>query len=66
MDRGSWIYTERFRGTAMKKTDKTMFLVLRFLKATPFVVFIFLFLWAGLFLCVLVPRTLVFHLLLSS
>ena len=50
----------------MKKTDKTMFLVLRFLKATPFVVFIFLFLWAGLFLCVLVPRTLVFHLLLSS
>ena len=27
----------------MKKTDKTLFLVLRFLKATPFVVFIFYF-----------------------
>ena len=27
----------------MKKTDQTLFLALRFLKATPFVVFIFYF-----------------------
>ena len=27
----------------MKKTDKTLFLVLRFLKATPFVVLVFYF-----------------------
>ena len=36
----------------MKKTDKTLFLVLRFLKATPFVVFVFYFLWSGLFFVV--------------
>ena len=36
------IYTERPFGAATKKTDKTLFLVLLFLKATtPFVVFIF-------------------------
>ena len=41
VDRGP-IYTERLLGAATKKTDKTLFLVLRFLKATtPFVVFIF-------------------------
>ena len=35
------IYTERLPGAATKKTNKTSFLVLRFLKvATPFVVFI--------------------------
>ena len=40
VDRGP-IYTERLFGAATKKTDKTLFLVLRFLKATtPFVVFI--------------------------
>ena len=45
----------------MKKTDKTLFLVLRFLKATPFVVFIFYFFLSGLFCCL--PGTLAFHLL---
>ena len=37
------IYTERLFGAAIKKTDKTLFLALRFLKATPFVVFVFYF-----------------------
>ena len=32
------IYTERLFGAAMKKSDKTLFLVLQFLRATPFVV----------------------------
>ena len=63
VDRGP-IYAERLFGAATKNTDKTLFLVLRFSKATtPFVVFIFLFLWSGLFCCVLVPGTLAFHLL---
>ena len=49
----------------MKKTDKSLFLVLRFLEATPFVVFVFFFFsLSGLFCCVLVPGTLLaFHLL---
>ena len=48
----------------MKKIDNALFLVLRFLKATPFVVFVFYFFsWSGLFCCVLVPGTLAFHLL---
>ena len=42
VDRGP-IYTERLFGAAMKKTDETLFIVLRFLKATPFVVFVFYF-----------------------
>ena len=43
VDRGP-IYTERLFVAATKKTDKTLFLVLRFLKATTsFVVFIFNF-----------------------
>ena len=42
VDRGP-IYTERHFEAAMKKTDKSLFLVLRFLKATPFVVFVFYF-----------------------
>ena len=53
---GGPIYTERLFGVATKKTDKSFFLVLRFLKATtPFVVFIFyLFMvWPA----VLCPRT---------
>ena len=54
----------------MKKTDKTLFLVLRFLRATPFVMFVFyqvFVLWSGLFCCVLVPGTLLaFHLLYTS
>ena len=66
-DDGSWnssLYTERLFGAAMKKTGKTLFLVLRFLKATPFVVFVFYFFsWSCLFCCVLVPGTLAFHLL---
>ena len=41
VDRGP-IYTERLFGAAMKKTHKTtLFLVLQFLKATPFDVFVF-------------------------
>ena len=46
MDGGSWtnrLYTERLFGAAMKMTDETVFFVLRFLKATPFVVFVFCF-----------------------
>ena len=42
VDRGP-MYTTRLFGAAMKKTDKTLSLVLRFLKATPFVVFVFYF-----------------------
>ena len=42
VDRGP-IYKERHFEAAMKKTDKTIFLVLRFLNATPFVVFMFYF-----------------------
>ena len=42
LDRGP-IYTERLFGAAMKITDKTLFLVLRFSKATPFVEFVFYF-----------------------
>ena len=66
VDRGP-IYTERLFGAALKNTDKTLFLVLRFLEATPFDVFVFYFfmIWSGLFCCVLVPGTLIaFHLLL--
>ena len=59
VDRGT-IYTERLFGAATKNTDKTLFLVLQFLKATtPFVVFS----WSDLFCCVLVPGALAFHLL---
>ena len=56
------IYTERLFGTAMKKTDKTLCFLLRFLKTTPFVVFVlyFLMVWP-VFCCVLVPGTLAFH-----
>ena len=61
------IYTERLFGAAMmmKKTDKTLFLVMRFLKATTSFVVCFIFvLWSGLLSCVFVPGTLlVFHLL---
>ena len=42
VDRES-ILTERLFRAAMKKADKTLLLVLRFLKATPFVVFVFYF-----------------------
>ena len=44
MDGGSWtnIYGTTLWG-AMKKTDTTLFLVLRILKATPFVVFVLYF-----------------------
>ena len=46
VDRGS-IYTEWHFGAATKKTEKTLLLVLRYLRATtPFVVFIFIFLWS--------------------
>ena len=52
VDRGP-IYTERLFGAAMEKPDEMLFLVLRFLKATPFVVFVFyFFLWSGLFFVV--------------
>ena len=45
VDQYIYIYTERLFGAAMKNTffDKTLFLVLRFLKATSFVVFVFYF-----------------------
>ena len=46
------IYTEQRFGAAMKNTYKTLLLVLRFKNATPFVVFIFLFLWSSRFWCV--------------
>ena len=43
VDRGP-ICTERLFGAATKKTDKTLFLVLRFLKATTlFVVYFYFF-----------------------
>ena len=42
VDRGP-MYAERLFGAATKKTDKTLFLVLRFFKATPVVVFVFYF-----------------------
>ena len=42
---------ERLFGAAMKKTDKLLFLVLRFLKATPFVVFISIFMVWSVLLC---------------
>ena len=46
------IYTERLLGAATKKADKTLFLVLRFLKpTTPFVVFVFFFLVWSVLLC---------------
>ena len=45
VDRGP-ICTKRLFGAAMKMIDKIMFLVLRFLKATPFVLFsIFFMVW---------------------
>ena len=59
VDRGS-TYTERLFGAAMKKTDETFYLVLRFLKTTPFVVLSFLFSWSGMLCCVVVPGTLGF------
>ena len=41
------IYTERLLGAATKKTDETLFLVMRYLKATiPFIVFIFCFFYS--------------------
>ena len=44
VDRGPiGLYTERLFGAAMKTTDKTLCLVLRFLRATPLVVFFFCF-----------------------
>ena len=61
MDGGSWT---NIYGTTLRsgdEIDKTLYLVLRFLKATPFVVFVFFFLWSGLFCCVVVPGTLAFH-----
>ena len=58
------IYTEQLFGAAMTKTDRSLFLVVLFLKATPFVVFVFyIFSWSSPFCCVLVPGTLAFHLL---
>ena len=62
VDRGP-IYTERLFRAAIEKIDEAFFLVLQFLKATPFVVFAFYFSsWSGLFCGVLVPGTLAFHL----
>ena len=54
-DRGP-VYTERLFGAATKNTDKTLFLVLRFLKTTTsFIVYVFYFFsWSGLFCCVVV------------
>ena len=67
VDRGP-IYTERLFGAAMKKTDKSLFLVLRFFKSDSVRCVCFLYvLWSGLFCCVLVPGTLLaFHLLYTS
>ena len=45
----------------MKMTDKTLLLF----NSDSFVLFIFLFIWSGLFCCVLVPGTLAFHLLFT-
>ena len=55
VDRGP-IYTERLFGAAMKNTDKKMVSRTATFKNGS-VVFIFLFLWSGLFCCVLVPCT---------
>ena len=58
------IYTERLLGAATKKTYKTLFLVLRFLKRPLRSLCIFsTFSWSGQFCCVLVPSTLAFRLL---
>ena len=67
---GSLIVDQYMRNDSLarrrKRLNKTLLLVLRFLKATtPFVVFIFYFfygLWS-VFCCVLVPGTLALHLL---
>ena len=65
VDRGP-IYTERSFGAATKKTDKTLLLVLRLLKATtPFVVFIFYFCY-GLWSVLLCSRTRHASILLAS
>ena len=63
VDRGP-IYAERPFGAAMKKTDKTLFFVLRFFKATPFV-FYFCMVWPVL-LCFVPGTLLAFHLLYTS
>ena len=47
----------------MDKTDEILFLVLLFLIAPPFFVFVLFFFMSGLFCCFLVPGTLAFHLL---
>ena len=62
----SW--TNIYRNDSLERrwqinTDEAFFLVLRFLKATPFFEFDFFFLRSGLFCGVLVPGTLPFHLL---
>ena len=60
------IYTERLFGAATKKTDKTLLLVLRFVKARPLrslCLFFTFVMVSGLFCCVLVPGTLAFYLL---
>ena len=63
VDRGP-IYTKRLFGAAMKKTDEILFRVLRFLKATPFVVFVFYFFYGlACFVAFSYPGTLAFHLL---
>ena len=48
--------TERLFGAAMKNTDKTLFLVLRFLKTTPLVGFVSYF-FCGLACFLLFSRT---------
>ena len=67
MDGGSWtnIYgTTLWRGDEKDWQNIKLFLVLQFLKATTFVVFVFyFFLRSGLFCCVLVPGTLALQLL---
>ena len=45
------IYTERLFGAAMKKTDKTLFLVLRFLRTTPLCLFSICFMVWPVLLC---------------
>ena len=52
------IYTERLFGAAMKKTIKTLFLVLRFFMRLRSCCVYFLLAWSGLFCRVLVPGTL--------
>ena len=64
-DRGP-VYTERLFGAATKNTEKTLFLVLRFLKTTTsFVVYIFYFFFMvwPVWLCSRIPGVLAFHLL---